>query len=81
VQRDPETICDECRQELWPAVPGAVTVAVTVGEAATAGVYVNTITYAGNGSLVASDTTTAWSSCDIGIGVNSITYDNEVTLF
>lgn len=31
--------------------------------------------------FVASDTTTAWSSCDIGIGVNSITYDNEVTLF
>jgi hypothetical protein len=56
-------------------------VSVTVGEASTAGVYVNTIAYAGNGSLVSSNTATGWSSFDIGIGVNSITYDNEVTPF
>jgi hypothetical protein len=56
-------------------------VSVTVGEASTAGVYVNTITYAGNGSLVSSNTASGWSSFDIGLGVNSITYDNEVTPF
>jgi hypothetical protein len=56
-------------------------VTVTVGEAPTAGVYVNTIVYAGNGSLVSSDAASGWSSFGIGIGVNSITYDNEVTPF
>jgi len=56
-------------------------VPVTVGEAPTAGVFVNTITYAGNGSLVSSSTASGSSSFDIGIGVNSITYDNEVTPF
>jgi hypothetical protein len=56
-------------------------VSVTVGEASTPLVFVNTITYAGNGSLVSSSTATGWSSFDIGIGVNSITYDNEVTPF
>lgn len=56
-------------------------VSVTVGEASTAGVFVNAIAYAGNGSLVSSNTATGWSSFDIGIGVNSITYDNEVTPF
>src|ERR1019366_6091598 len=51
-------------------------VPVIVSEAPTVGVYVNAIPYAGNGSLVSSNIGTGWSSFDIGIGVNSITYDN-----
>jgi hypothetical protein len=56
-------------------------VPVIVSEAPTVGVYVNAITYAGNGSLVSSNIGTGWSSFDIGIGVNSITYDNEASPF
>jgi hypothetical protein len=54
-------------------------VQVSVSEAPTLGVFVNSITYAGNGSLLSSDTSAATSTIDVGIGVNLITYDNEVT--
>jgi hypothetical protein len=53
-------------------------VQVNVTEVATAGDYVNTITYAGNGSLVSSSTAAGTSCFDLGYGVNTITYDNEV---
>ncbi len=52
-------------------------VQVNVTESATPGDYVQSITYAGNGSLVTSNTGAGTSSFDIGFGSNIITYDNE----
>jgi hypothetical protein len=53
-------------------------VEVNVSEVATVGDYVASITYAGNGSLTADSTADATSTFDLGYGVNTITYDNEV---
>jgi hypothetical protein len=57
---------------------GGNPVQVTVSEVPTLGLYVSSITYAGNGSLIDSDTGDGASTFDVGLGVNAITYDNEV---
>jgi hypothetical protein len=55
-------------------------VLVSVTETPTADVAVASITYSGNGSLDASDTGAGTSSFYDGLGINTITYDNEVVL-
>ena len=55
-------------------------VVVNVSEAPTPNVAVQLITYAGNGILLTANTAAGTSSFDIGLGVNTITYDNEVFL-
>lgn len=52
-------------------------VAVEVTERASTGVYVESIVYAGNGSLISSDTTSGYIDFYLGEGVNTVTYDNE----
>jgi len=52
-------------------------VLVEVTEESATGVHVESITYAGNGTLDSSNTAVGYISFYLGIGVNSVTYDNE----
>jgi len=52
-------------------------VTVYIDEAAFPGVHVESITYQGNGSDFTSSDAAGTSSFNIGIGVNTVTFDNE----